>query len=76
MTSQFPYIKFRAVIVFKGVMLEWVVVRGFVEDAPGARRNPAEGPDVWSESKFKVEKHSGCCQKCIFFIVMFFSGVP
>ena len=41
----------RAVLVFKGLIIEWVVVKAFHEDV----LRPTDGQvDVWSESKYEV----------------------
>ena len=40
----------RAVLIFKGLMIEWVVVKGFAEESVSTDRVV----DVWSDSRYKV----------------------
>ena len=40
----------KAVLIFKGLMIEWVVVKGFGEESVSA--DPVV--DVWSDSRYKV----------------------
>ena len=40
----------KAVVIFKGMMIEWVVVKGWEEELV---RQDSQ-PDIWGESRFQV----------------------
>ena len=40
----------QAVLIFKGVMIEWVVVKGWEEELVKADGQP----DIWGESRYQV----------------------
>ena len=42
----------KAVLIFKGLMIEWVVVKGFAEESVSATDGGVV--DVWSDSRYKV----------------------
>ena len=41
----------KAVLIFKGLMIEWVVVKGFAEESVSTGGGVV---DVWSDSRYKV----------------------
>ena len=41
----------KAVLIFKGLMIEWVVVKGFAEESVSTDGGVV---DVWSDSRYKV----------------------
>ncbi len=38
-----------AVLLFKGLLIEWVVIRGYKE------KTGKKSPDLWTESNYQVE---------------------
>ncbi len=43
----------KAVLIFKGLMIEWVIVKGFEEESLPASVTDGQ-VDVWSDSRYKV----------------------
>ena len=57
----------KAVLIFKGMMIEWVVVKGWEEELV---KQDTGQPDIWGESRYHVGK---ICSRCRLKI---FPGVP
>lgn len=52
----------KAVLIFKGMMIEWVVVKGWEEELV---KQDTGQPDIWGESRYHVGKYCLRCQSKI-----------